>query len=190
MRRRGRWAGLATVVAVLTASLVAPAAAHASPAPGVPSGSFYTELISVYTGNCLNVRHGSTDRMAIIQQYHCDHTPAAKFLFVWAGTDATGADYYKIQNQASHYCVQIAQNGYSQPVLVWQLECGTTQTPFLTDNWKLVPAPGGYKVVNMANWWPTALCLDTGATADDWTPITFSTCGPLQWGQDWWLHLG
>src|SRR3954453_438961 len=87
--------------AVSAAAVLMPAAAHASPGPGVPAGSFYTEVINRDSNKCMNVRHGSSTMGEAIQEYHCDHTPAAKFLFRDIGADASGTEWYQVGNQNS-----------------------------------------------------------------------------------------
>src|SRR4051812_31340081 len=75
-----RLAALAALA--IAATTLMPGPAQATPAPGVPNWPlFYAEVINRDTGKCMNLDHGSSDEGTKIQQYHCDRTPAAKFVF-------------------------------------------------------------------------------------------------------------
>jgi hypothetical protein len=169
-----------TLATVLTAS-----PASAAPAPGTPSGSFWTEVINRDSGKCVNVRHGSSDSGAAIQEYHCDHTPAAKFLFRDMGEDPAVREWYEIENQNSRYCVapqQFNSIPYRPDELIQNFCTGHS-----TEQWTLAWQPNGfYRIINRE----TGLCISTRWDRDDWTQLFEETCFPGSADQDWSLRLG
>jgi hypothetical protein len=86
-------------------------------------GAFYAEAINRFSGKCINVAHGSGDNGAWIQQYHCDRTPAAKFLFI-----QNGEGYYEVQNQGSHKCIDIEFGGGWLGARTQQFNCNGSAT--------------------------------------------------------------
>jgi len=168
---------------LLTTALTA-VPASAAPAPGTPSGSFWTEITNRDSGKCLNVRHGSSDWGAAIQEYHCDHTPAAKFLLRDMGEDPAVREWYQIENQGSRYCVGPQQWGSDpRPDNLIQEGCTADHSEQWTLAWQ---SNGSYRIINRE----TGRCISTQWNRDDWTQLVEETCHPGFADQDWWLRLG
>ncbi len=186
MQRKIRRIAMVVAALVSAATVLAAGAANAAPAQGVPAGSFYTEVINRDSGKCVNVRHGSSGERVAIQQYHCDKTPAVKFLFRDQGADASGVEWYQIENQGSRRCVSPASwtDDPWQPDELVQLGCLMARY----EMWKLTrQVSGAYELVNQE----TGRCLGTpGWSREDWTQLQEQHCSPGQANQEWWLHLG
>ncbi|MFI6095699.1 RICIN domain-containing protein [Lentzea sp. NPDC051213] len=132
-------AGLAiTALAGISAPAVAAPAAGSVPntvAAAALPGAFYAEAIIRNSGKCVNVAGGSSDNGAWIQQYRCDRTPAAKFLFL---SNADG--YYEISNQSSRKCIDIEHGGYWNGARTQQFNCNGS----FTQQYRLVDLGNGY----------------------------------------------
>jgi hypothetical protein len=170
--------------AVTLAAVVTASPAHAGPAPGTPSGSFYAEVVNRDSAKCMNVRHGSGDWGAAIQEYHCDHTPAAKFLFRDMGEDPAVREWYQIENQNSRYCVG-PQSWGSDPRPDNLIQEGCTGT--LSEHWTLAWEPNGYyRIINRE----TGRCISTQWDRNDWTQLVEETCVTGFADEDWQLRIG
>jgi hypothetical protein len=184
VKHRVRRAAILAAAAVSAVTVLMPAAAHATPAPGVPAGSFYTEVINRDSDKCMNVRHGNSKMGEAIQEYHCDHTPAAKFLFRAMGSDASGTEWYQVENQNSRYCLspQSWVNAGGDPLI--QFACQNSRY----EMWKLVQQPFGY--YELANR-ETGRCVAIPDwNRDDWTQLKELDCVAGRADQEWYLHLG
>jgi hypothetical protein len=168
--------------ATLATALVA-SPAHAGPAPGTPSGSFYAEVINRDSLKCMNVRGGSGSMGAAIQNYHCDHTPAAKFLFRDMGEDPAVREWYAIENQHSRYCVSPHSWGDAGPDDLVQTSCRSTAN----DMWTLAWEPNGYyRIINQQ----TDKCISTNWERADGKQLIEEACRAGDLDQDWSLRIG
>jgi hypothetical protein len=174
---------VAIAAALMLATVLTASPALAAAAPGTPPGSFWTEVINRDSAKCMNVRHGSSTETEAIQEYHCDHTPAAKFLFRDMGEDPAVREWYEIENQNSRYCVTPQSWGGNQPDPLAQYGC----TGSANEQWTLAWEPNGfYRVINRE----TDKCLSTGWNRADWTQLVEEPCAAGFADQDWSLRLG
>ncbi|MGC0420138.1 RICIN domain-containing protein [Embleya sp. AB8] len=177
---------LAATTLAVAAGVAAPAhAAGHSPdgsrraAGAQPAASFWDEMHNRNSGKCVDVKNDSSDAGAWIQQYHCDHTPASKFLFADLGNG-----YFEIEGQNSHKCIQ-PQNGWGGngvPLYQWYCNAGDAQ------QWQLQAATAGsYRVANKA----TGMCIDVpGWSSDDWVTLQQWTCVAGAANQEFYLQGG
>jgi hypothetical protein len=122
-------------VLILAAGLAIAALATITAPAGAAPGAFYAEAINRNSGKCVNVAGGSSDNGAWIQQYHCDNTPAAKFLFL-----QNREGYYEISNQNSRKCIDIEYGWSHNGARTQQFNCNGSQT----QQWRLVDLGNGY----------------------------------------------
>jgi hypothetical protein len=118
-------AALGLAMATVGAGAASPASAATGTAahPAVLPGAFHALVINRNSGKCLSVANGSTANGAWIQQYHCDGTVAAEFLFL-----QNGEGFYEIQNQLSHKCADLDKFGTSNNPRLQQFDCNGSQT--------------------------------------------------------------
>jgi len=171
LTRLARGAAVAGLTIAALAATIAPAFA----APG----AFYAEMINRNSGKCANVAHGSDDNGAWIQQYHCDHTPAAKFLFI-----QNRDGYYEIQNQNSHRCIDTEYGWNHNGARTQQFNCNGS----FTQQWQLVDLGNGYhNVVQRSG----NRCVDVPfGTTDDWVPLQLWDCVAGSAQEQWRLNIG
>jgi hypothetical protein len=144
-----------------------------------PASSFYDELHNRNSGKCVNVQNGSPDAGVWIQQYHCDHTPADKFLFADLGNG-----YYEIEGQDSHKCVQPENGWYGNGVPLNQWYC----TGSAAEQWQFQWATNGsYRLVNRSS----GMCMDVpNWSSDDWVVLQQWTCAAGSANQEFYLLGG
>jgi hypothetical protein len=144
-----------------------------------PLGAFYAEVINRNSGKCVNLAHQSGDNGAWIQQYHCDNTPAAKFLFT-----SNSDGYYEIQNQSSRKCVDIEYGGWWDGARTQQFNCNGS----FTQQWKLNDLRNGYySLINRYS----SRCLDVPyASTDDSVVLNIWSCVGGHPEQEFRLNIG
>ncbi|TWP47020.1 RICIN domain-containing protein [Lentzea tibetensis] len=173
-------AGLA-IAAALGAAAPATAATGAAAVikPASLPGAFYAEAINRNSGKCINVAGGSGSNGAWIQQYRCDNTPAAKFLFL-QNTDG----YYEVQNQSSRKCVDIEYGGSWLGARTQQFNCNGSQT----QQFRLTELGNGYvKFVNRFS----GRCIDVpNYSHDDRVVLQLWNCVAGAENQEFRLNIG
>ena len=142
-------------IALAAGMAIAALATITAPASAAP-GAFYAEAINRNSGKCVNLAGQSGDNGAWIQQYRCDHTPAAKFLFL-----QNRDGFYEISNQSSRKCIDVESGGWWNGARTQQFNCNGS----LTQQWRLADLGNGYYNFVNRN---SNLCLDVpfASTAD------------------------
>ena len=166
------------ILALAAGLAIAALATITAPASAAP-GAFYAEAINRTTGRCVNVAGGSSDNGAWIQQYHCDHTPAAKFLFL-----QNRDGFYEISNQASRKCIDIEYGWSHNGARTQQFNCNGSQT----QQWRLADLGNGYH--NFVNRHSNK-CLDVPwGDAADRLVLQIWECAPGAPEQQFRLNIG
>ena len=166
------------ILALAAGLAIAALATITAPASAAP-GAFYAEAINRNSGKCVNVAGGSGDNGAWIQQYHCDRTPAAKFLFL-----QNGDGFYEISNQNSRKCIDIEYGWGHNGARTQQFNCNGSPT----QQWRLADLGNGYYNFINRN---SNLCLDVpwGSTADR-VVLQLWACVPGSSQEQFRLNIG
>lgn len=170
-----RWAAIAMTSAVLATTVVV-ASAQAAYAT-----EFYAEIHNRNSGKCVDVQYDSSASGAWIQQYHCDQTPAVKFLFA-DPLIPTNPKSFSIVGQDSNKCVQpLDPATYVGDPLV-QEDC----TISWAQQWWLRTTPdGSFQIVNVGS----GMCIDVpNWSTDDWVVLQQWTCVPDAANQEFFLE--
>ncbi|MEU0883847.1 RICIN domain-containing protein [Lentzea sp. NPDC005914] len=165
-------------IALAAGMAIAALATITAPASAAP-GAFYAEAINRNSGKCVNLAGQSGDNGAWIQQYHCDHTPAAKFLFL-----QNRDGFYEISNQSSRKCIDIESGGWWNGARTQQFNCNGS----LTQQWRLDDLGNGY--YNFVSRYSNR-CLDVPwASTDDRVILNIWDCVAGTGEQQFRLNIG
>jgi len=167
------------ILALAAGVAIAALATITAPASAAP-GAFYAEVINRNSGKCVNLAGQSGDNGVWIQQYHCDNTPAAKFLFL-----QNSEGYYEISNQSSRKCVDIEFGGNWNGARTQQFNCNGSET----QQWRLNELNNGY--VTLINRHSGNKCLDVPfRSTDDRVVLQIWECFPGATEQEFRLNIG
>lgn len=138
--------------------------------PSAPQGE--VTIVASHSGKCADVRAGSQDSLAVVQQWSCVGVQNQKWRF-----QPVGGGYYTIVAAHSGKCMDVSGGSQEDGADIIQYDCHAREN----QQWRLNPMGSGLQIIARHS----GKCLDVrGVSYDDGGPLHQWTClGPQQGNQ-------